>query len=96
LRSSPNGRRVEVATIRRSVLTFGVPAWIPSRGYWAAPLLGEAILFHGRTARAWFGDVPRVSERHRRAPIGPWLLILLDACAIAGLARLIVRPRRPS
>lgn len=42
------------ATIRRSALTFGVPSWIPSHGYVTAPILGEAILFHGRTARPWF------------------------------------------
>lgn len=43
------------ATIRRSALTFGIPSWLPSHGYVTAPLLGEAILFHGRTARPWFG-----------------------------------------
>ncbi len=42
------------ATIRRSALTFGLPSWIPSHGHLTAPVLGEAILFHGRTARPWF------------------------------------------
>jgi hypothetical protein len=83
-------------TIRRSVLAFGVPAWLPSRGYWAAPLLGEAILFHGRTARAWFGDAPRAPLRQPPAPIGPWLLVLLDACAIAGLTWRLHRSRSRS
>jgi hypothetical protein len=43
------------ATIRRSALTFGVPSLFPSHGYDTAPVLGEASLFHGRTARHWFG-----------------------------------------
>jgi hypothetical protein len=50
------------ATIRRTALTFGLPSWISSHGYVMAPVLGEAILFHGRTARTWFGErtgVPR-------------------------------------
>lgn len=42
-------------TIRRAALTFGVPSMFPSHGYNTAPILGEAILFHGRTARPWFG-----------------------------------------
>jgi hypothetical protein len=46
------------ATIRRTALTFGVPSWIPSHGYVTAPILGEAILFHGRTARPWFAAPP--------------------------------------
>lgn len=41
-------------TIRRSALTFGVPSVFSSHGYDMAPVLGEAILFHGRTARPWF------------------------------------------
>jgi len=48
--------------IRRAALTFGVPSVFPSHGYGTAPILGEAILFHGRTARSWFGPRP--------APIG--------------------------
>src|SRR6186713_3077305 len=48
------------ATIRRTALTFGVPSWIPSHGYVTAPVLGEAILFHGRTARRWFAAPPAV------------------------------------
>jgi hypothetical protein len=80
--------------IRRSVLTFGVPAWPPFHGYWSAPLLGEAILFHGRTARPWFGDLPHASVHRAPAAIGPWLLAVLDACTIVGLAVLLVRGRK--
>jgi hypothetical protein len=80
--------------VRRSALTFGIPAWPPFHGYWAAPVLGEAILLHGRTARPWFGELPRATERHTRAAIGPWLLALLDLVAIAALTRRIIRPLR--
>jgi hypothetical protein len=80
--------------VRRSALTFGVPAWPPFHGYWAAPILGEAILFHGRTARPWFGELPRATERHTPAPIGPWLLALLDLVAIAALTRRMLRTLR--
>ena len=43
------------AVIRRTALLFGVPAWWRSGGYITAPLLGEAILFDGRTARPCSG-----------------------------------------
>jgi hypothetical protein len=79
--------------VRRSALTFGIPAWPPFHGYWAAPVLGEAILFHGRTARPWFGEVPRASVRRAPSPIGPWLLALLDLGAIAALVRQAIRSR---
>jgi hypothetical protein len=64
--------------IRRAALVFGVPAWWPWRGYWAAPLLGEAILFDGRTARGWFGDVPAVDVKRAPAPTGPVALALAN------------------
>lgn len=76
--------------IRRTALLFGVPAWWRSGGYLAAPILGEAILFDGRTARPWFGQVP-VSVAHPiPAPIAPALLSLLDGLLIAWLAKKLV------
>jgi hypothetical protein len=81
--------------IRRTALLFGVPAWWPSGGYLAAPILGEAILFDGRTARPWFGptasgvpaEVPVSAARPIPAPIAPALLLGLDGLLIAWLVK---------
>ena len=67
------------ATIRRTALTFGVPSWIPSHGHVTAPLLGEAILFHGRTARPWFA-APSASTPDR-APRGSVFPSLRSLCS---------------
>jgi hypothetical protein len=75
------------ASIRRAALAFGVPAWWPSGGYLTAPLLGEAILFDGRTARPWFGAVTPVEPRPVPAPTGPLLLLVADALLVAFAAR---------
>lgn len=48
--------------IRRTVMTFGGPGLGPSGGHLTAPLLGEAILLNGRTARVWFPDNRAVSH----------------------------------
>ncbi len=82
------------AVIRRTALLFGAPAWWRSGGYMAAPLLGEAILFDGRTARPWFGPAPVSAARPMPAPIAPALFAGLDALAMAWLIRAIVRSLR--
>jgi hypothetical protein len=73
------------AVIRRTALLFGVPAWWPSGGYTAAPLLGESILFDGRTARTWFGPAPIATTRPTPAPIAPAIFVILDVLALAWL-----------
>jgi hypothetical protein len=80
--------------IRRTALLFGAPAWWRSGGYMAAPLLGEAILFDGRTARPWFGPAPVAAARPIPAPIAPALFAGLDALAMAWLVRALVRSLR--
>ena len=73
------------ATIRRAALTFGVPSWIPSHGYVTAPVLGEAILFHGRTARPWF-EAPQPAHAARGSTFSLGSLALLVVYAtLAGL-----------
>ncbi|MFT5684013.1 MAG: hypothetical protein ACI8RZ_004954, partial [Myxococcota bacterium] len=87
------GDQVAYHTILRSALTAGVPSDIGSgRGHLLAPLLGEAILFHGLTARAWFETPPPLSlDTQLPSPVGAWLLLLLD---LALLALLFLRPVR--
>ena len=73
------------ATIRRTALTFGVPSWIPSHGYVTAPLLGEAILFHGRTARPWFAAPPAVRAAHASTFSFSSLALLVVYATLASL-----------
>jgi hypothetical protein len=73
------------AVIRRTALLFGVPAWWTSGGYTTAPLLGEAILFDGRTARSWFGPTPVAIGRPTPAPIAPMIFVVADVFALAWL-----------
>ncbi|HEV3190804.1 MAG TPA: hypothetical protein VGY54_09930, partial [Polyangiaceae bacterium] len=80
--------------IRRTALVFGLPAWWKSAGYWMAPLLGEAILFDGRTARAWFGDAPPVPPWPISAPVAPALMGLIDMAILAAVVRKLVRTSR--
>ena len=75
------------ATIRRTALTFGVPSWIPLHGYVTAPLLGEAILFHGRTARPWFNaDSGRTPMPLAGARLFASLALLVGYASLAALA----------
>lgn len=46
----------EVRAIGRTVISIGIPSPNPRGGYLMSPLLGEAILFNGRTARIWFPE----------------------------------------
>lgn len=72
-------------TIRRTALTFGVPSVFPSHGYDTAPLLGEAILFHGRTARPWFGEtLPPVKAPRPSGFSFAALVLFLGYLALAG------------
>lgn len=81
--------------IRRAALTFGVPAWWPGHGYWGAPLLGEAILFDGRTAQPWFDPAPRVEAKPVPLPLAPALLTLANLTILALVGRGFVRALRP-
>jgi hypothetical protein len=81
------------ATIRRSVLVFGLPAWWPWKGYWAAPLLGEAILFDGRSARPWFEPVAPVEPRPLSAPVAPVFLAAIDVAILVLLGRAVIRQK---
>jgi hypothetical protein len=83
------------AVIRRTALLFGGPAWWRSGGYMAAPLLGEAILFDGRTARSWFGPAPTTDPHTPPAPIAPALFAFGDAMFIAWCLRAIARALGP-
>jgi len=86
------------ATIRRTALTFGIPSWIPSHGYVTAPVLGEAILFHGRTARPWFAAPPAAhAARGSTFSIASLALLVVHATLAAmGIRRLWTRRGRSS
>jgi hypothetical protein len=82
------------ATIRRTALTFGVPSWIPSHGHVTSPLLGEAILFHGRTARPWFTTPPEAhSPRGSSFSLASLALLVLYA-SLVGACMYATLPRR--
>jgi hypothetical protein len=81
------------ALIRRAASAFGIPAWWPSGGYWAAPLLGEAILFNGRTARPWFGPIGTAEPRAVPLPIAPAVMTLIDVLIVILLGWRLVRTR---
>lgn len=102
------GDAEQYATIRRSALTFGAPSWIPSHGYVTAPVLGEAILFHGRTARPWFRPAPDAVPATPTLSATPApskasfslvsLFLLVGYLAFVGdrVRRLVRRLRRPT
>lgn len=84
-------------TIRRSALTFGIPSVFASHGYDLAPILGEAILFHGRTARIWFGPPsPPVKAPRASAFSFPSLVLVLGyvALVVVWLRRSVASLRR--
>lgn len=81
-------------TIIRSSLVAGVPSDIGAgRGHLLVPLLGEAILFNGITARAWFSSPAPLALSSDEAPVavGAWLLMLID---LALLITLLAKPSR--
>jgi hypothetical protein len=81
--------------IRRSVLVFGVPAWWPSSGYVTAPLLGQAILFQGRTARPWFAwEGASLPALPTPLPFGPALVAFLEAAVLVSATRYLWREAR--
>lgn len=67
------------AALHRTAALVGLPLNMGGRReYRLAPLLGEAIFFHGATARRWFGEPPApVAAEPVPAPVGPVLLLLL-------------------
>lgn len=77
--------------IRRAALIFGLPAWWPSGGYLSAPLLGQAILFNGRTAIPWFGSISPVAPEPVPWPVAPVIFAILDVLLLAALTRAFVR-----
>ncbi len=81
------------AVAQRAVLVFGTPAWWPSAGYLSAPLLGEAILFNGRTARSWFATdgVSPVAKRPTPLPVAPALVALFEGVAVTVVLRRLAR-----
>ena len=85
--------------IRRTASVFGVPSWIPSHGYALAPLLGEAMLFNGRTATPWFGQSIAPIDARPPVPFAPLLFLAIDLAIAAwlaiGIARAVRARREP-
>jgi len=82
------GDEAAYGSILRSVQVAAVPERLGSgRGYLLAPLLVEAWLFNGVTARPWFEPPPALELEPARAPapVGAWLLLLMDLGLIGGL-----------
>lgn len=88
------GDDVAYTVIRRTVLFFGLPAFWSSRGYLAAPLLGEAILFDGRTARSWFAKAPTIAPSQAPPPVAPLVGAALDVALLAAIALKLARRLR--
>lgn len=72
--------------IMRSASTFGLPVVVGTeRRHRLSPLLGEAILFHGGTARFWFAEPSTPAyPRERAFPTGAlfFLVLALAACVL--------------
>ena len=77
--------------IMRATSVCGMPQVLGTeRKYRLAPLLGEAILFHGETATPWFAQMPKTSyPKSTSFPSGPLILLLGILAALAFLARRI-------
>jgi hypothetical protein len=91
------GDRRAYSSIMGSAASVGLPPLsFSSRKYLLAPLLGEAILFHGITARQWAGGdtrpgapPPVVGDEGPPFPTGPLIVTLLIVALLArGLRRL--------
>lgn len=66
----------QYALIQTTATTLGLPTTLlPERRYLSSPLLGEAILFSGATARVWFGDAPIGS--FKESPVWPFGSMIL-------------------
>lgn len=77
-------------TAMRAAATFGLPTTLaPTRRYVTAPLLGDAILFHGTTARRWFHKEAAASAELTDQPGAPWglwiMMFLLSAFVLYSL-----------
>ncbi len=74
--------------IMRSASTFGLPVVVGAeRRHRLSPLLGEAILFHGATARLWFVEpFTPAYPRERAFPTGALILLVLALAACALIA----------
>ncbi len=84
------GDRRTYPALLRNAASVGLPSLsLSERRYLLAPLLGEAILFHGVTARRWEDGAPcpSVPDRSPPFPLGALILFLV----VLGLAALPAR-----
>jgi hypothetical protein len=66
----------QYALIQTTASTVGLPTVLfTERRYLSAPLLGEAILFSGATARVWFEEQP--DSRYKDSPLWPYGTMIL-------------------
>jgi hypothetical protein len=67
--------------IMRGATSVGKPALVGPRNYLVAPLLGDAILLHGTTARRWFDEPPeeRGYDGTVPVPLGLYILFALES-----------------
>ncbi|MFU8805206.1 MAG: hypothetical protein ACNA8W_15435 [Bradymonadaceae bacterium] len=88
------------AASMRSATVFGVPSrgLVSGRRYRLAPLIGEAMLFNGTTARVWFGEAPaRVSQTPKApAPVGAIIIVVLLVLVTLLPSWALYREFRPS
>lgn len=69
------------ASINRSAMVAGIPlTWNGRRSFLLAPVLVEAWLFNGMTARPWFEPPPELPQSFTDipAPIGAWMLLTMN------------------
>ena len=75
----------QYSLIMRSASTFGIPTkLLKQRVHVTAPVLGEAMLYNGSTARRWFGETVR-KEPFADAPptaSGVYILLMILAALI--------------
>jgi hypothetical protein len=77
-------RRAYVS-IQRTASSLGLPRVVStSRSYLLSPILGEAILLHGTTARRWSGELP--GGGFEDPPPFPWGALILAGLLLAWLA----------
>ncbi|MBA2662847.1 MAG: hypothetical protein H0U74_11160 [Bradymonadaceae bacterium] len=92
------GDGASYAAIMRSATVFGAPSrgLFGGRRYRLAPLVGEAMLFNGTTARLWFAQPTPSSRAGEKAPapVGPAIITLIVVLASVLVARALYRELR--